>query len=214
MSHQLREGLSFCFVGDRAVFLDLPADRYFCLGPDLEDRFRAWAAREAADEPVDALVRHGLLVPGSAPPACARIAPPTVSLLEIDHDRSTASLIPAAFLHFVATSASLRFGGLAVTIERFRRRKERARVAAPHASLAADIAHAHEATALLTASHDKCLARSIAIARHLAGRGLRPTLVLGVRLRPFHAHCWVQLGETVANDRIENVRTFTPIVAI
>ncbi|MBO9712500.1 lasso peptide biosynthesis B2 protein [Sphingomonas sp.] len=213
MTHQLREGLSYCFVGDRAVFLDLPGDRYFCLGADLEDRFRTWAVGDAGGD-VDALTRHGLLVSGSTPPACARAAAPTASLLEIEHDRPRASLLPVALLQFAVTSASLRLAGLAATVARFRRRKERVRASAAYEGLAGAIAHAHEATALLTASHDKCLARSIAVASHMAGRGLTPILVLGVRLRPFHAHCWVQLDGRIANDRIENVRTFTPILAI
>jgi hypothetical protein len=211
MSHQLREGLSFCFVGDRAVFLDLPGDRYFCLGSDLEDRFRAWAAGGAVD---DALVHHGLLMLGTTPLICTPAEAPTASLLETEHDRPRASLVPAALLHFAVTSASLRLAGLAATVARFRRHKERARAGASDEGLAGAIAHAHEATALLTASHDKCLTRSIAAASHMASRGVAPTLVLGVRLRPFHAHCWVQLGGRIANDRIENVRTFTPILAI
>lgn len=215
MHHQLREGLSFCFVGDRAIFLDLPGDRYFCLSPDLEDSFRAWAASGGADEHAGAsLVRHGLLASGSARPVGACAARPETSLLERECSRPPPLLISAAFLHLVAAAAGLRFAGLAATIERFRLRKARVLAAAPDERLASDVAQAYEATALLTSSHDKCLWRSIGIARHLASLGLAPDLVLGVRLRPFHAHCWVQLGETVANDRVENVRTFTPILAI
>ena len=31
---------------------------------------------------------------------------------------------------------------------------------------------------------------------------------------PFSAHCWVQQGDVVLNDTIENVRPFTPIMAV
>ena len=60
---------------------------------------------------------------------------------------------------------------------------------------------------------DQCLARSIAF-RMLAFRlGLAPKLVLGVKLDPFAAHCWAQLEDRVANDSLERVRCFTPILA-
>src|SRR3546814_13620749 len=55
---------------------------------------------------------------------------------------------------------------------------------------------------------DQCLARSIAF-RMLAFRlGFAPTLVLGVKLDPFAAHCWVQSEDCVANDSLSRVRCF------
>ena len=39
-------------------------------------------------------------------------------------------------------------------------------------------------------------------------------LVFAVMTRPFAAHCWVQLDETVLNDRLDHVRKFTPILVV
>ncbi len=61
---------------------------------------------------------------------------------------------------------------------------------------------------------DRCLLRAIALQRLLAGGGHASTLVFGVRLNPFHAHCWLQDGDLVLNDTIEVIASFQPIRAV
>ncbi|RYM07421.1 lasso peptide biosynthesis B2 protein [Sphingobium cupriresistens] len=43
---------------------------------------------------------------------------------------------------------------------------------------------------------------------------MRPDVVLGVQLGPFSAHCWVQHEDRLVNDRVDMVRTFTPILVL
>jgi hypothetical protein len=38
--------------------------------------------------------------------------------------------------------------------------------------------------------------------------------VIGVKLRPFAAHSWVQSGPWLVNDRIDMIRAYTPIMAV
>lgn len=52
------------------------------------------------------------------------------------------------------------------------------------------------------------------MARHLSGIGCASTLVIGVRAEPFAAHSWVQVDQVVLNDTAEEVRRFTPILAL
>jgi hypothetical protein len=59
-----------------------------------------------------------------------------------------------------------------------------------------------------------CLFDSLALVDFLAYSNLFPQWVFGIRLSPFSAHCWVQVGETVLNDSVEGVAHFTPIMAI
>lgn len=66
----------------------------------------------------------------------------------------------------------------------------------------------------LISAHDRCLPRSIAIARRLTALGVAPTLTLGVKLQPFGAHCWVRCGDRLISDRWDDVRHFTPILVI
>ena len=44
--------------------------------------------------------------------------------------------------------------------------------------------------------------------------GLIPELVLGVKLRPFEAHCWVQYGDLLVSDHLGTVEPFTPILVL
>jgi hypothetical protein len=77
-----------------------------------------------------------------------------------------------------------------------------------------EVVAAHERSTLFLKRHDRCLMRSIAMSRHLLSKGIAPTLIFAVMVRPFEAHCWVQYGDHVLNDHIENVRNFTPILVI
>jgi hypothetical protein len=87
---------------------------------------------------------------------------------------------------------------------------------ARHASRPADddplarVAAAFDASARLTRSHDQCLARSAAAATRLAMLGIGVDLVIGVRVRPFAAHCWIQTNAWLVNDRHDTVRAYAP----
>jgi Transglutaminase-like superfamily len=59
-----------------------------------------------------------------------------------------------------------------------------------------------------------CTFDSLALLEFLASEGVHPRWIFAVRAEPFHAHCWVQCGETLLNDRIERVSRFTPIMAV
>lgn len=67
---------------------------------------------------------------------------------------------------------------------------------------------------LLFGAQDACLYDSLALSRFLSYYGQYPYCVIGVQTGPFGAHCWVQDGSTVFNDAPENVRRFTPILAV
>lgn len=67
---------------------------------------------------------------------------------------------------------------------------------------------------LLRSAADRCLPRSIALALCLARHQCRVHVVLGVKLAPFAAHCWVQSRDEVLNDEMEEVRRYTPILVL
>lgn len=67
---------------------------------------------------------------------------------------------------------------------------------------------------LLRTAADRCLPRSLALAFCLAARNVRTHVVIGVKLAPFGAHCWVQGGDEVLNDSVEEVLRFKPILVI
>jgi hypothetical protein len=40
------------------------------------------------------------------------------------------------------------------------------------------------------------------------------TFAIGVATKPFLAHAWVQIGESVLNDTAEHVQDFKPLLSI
>lgn len=65
---------------------------------------------------------------------------------------------------------------------------------------------------MLVRREGDCLRRALALLKHLGPRASSVDWVFGVTGAPFSAHCWVQHGDTVLNDAIENTRIYTPIM--
>ena len=114
-----------------------------------------------------------------------------------------------------AVQLRLKIAGLARTLSAIRVKKARLEPAGgnPDMLLCRTMAGFGRATGIATIL-DNCLGQSIAIAHDMLARGLGPDVVLGVRLGPFNAHCWVQYENRLVNDRFDMVRTFTPILLI
>lgn len=67
MAYALRHGISFCFVADRALFLDVPRDRYFCLSQAASRAFHDVVdGKNAATETCEQLVALGIFEPSDA----------------------------------------------------------------------------------------------------------------------------------------------------
>lgn len=221
MGYALRPGVSFCLIGDQPIFLDVPQDRYFGLtaeaGPCFA-RLAIGAAREPGDDRLIAeLVSGGVLLPGGrdALAPCPAVAV-GASLLDDAVERPWAlgpSLRAAGAL--ARARLALRLGSLERVLAALAARKSAlgAGQAAPTACLER-VAAAFDMSALAVSPRDACLPRSLAMARWLLGGGHPATLVIGVKLRPFLAHCWVQCGDRLISDRPDCVREFTPILVV
>jgi hypothetical protein len=194
---KLRAQVSYCRVGERLIFLDLARDRYACLAEDGERSFRrlaSGAAPRGGDERVlDRLVDDRLLerstMAGGPPAECARPPAPVRSLVETNC-RPSLSCFAHACLRLGLTLAAFRLRPLRRYLARLAARK--ARLGDPPERpepAVAEIAAAFRQTQFLFAPLDRCLPHSLAIAHALIDAGFRPDLVIGVKLRPFAAHC-------------------------
>jgi len=67
---------------------------------------------------------------------------------------------------------------------------------------------------LFYTAREACLLDSLTLIRYLAGYGVFPDWVFGVKTEPFYAHCWVQQGGRVFNDSPEYLGEFTPILVV
>lgn len=213
--YTLRPGLSFCRVDDRFVFLDLPQDRYFCLGDSAGRAFAALLS-DGQHPPCGGLKRleqAGIVVAaeGARPPrACAPPARVRTSLLDAEA-KTTSGAVVAALVERARCRMELRRQPLSRILERLRERKLNAPQVSGTCGHAARVAAAFRRAASLVSAREQCLACSIAVARQLLRHRVRPCIVLGVKLRPFQAHCWVQIGDVAVNDRVDALLPFTPI---
>ena len=64
------------------------------------------------------------------------------------------------------------------------------------------------------AAHGRCLFQALALARFLQYYRARALWVIGVRVRPWAAHSWVQQGDLILDGTPESVREYTPILAV
>lgn len=67
---------------------------------------------------------------------------------------------------------------------------------------------------LFFTSKEACLLDSLTLVNFLAGYGVFPEWVFGVKTDPFYAHCWVQQGGFVFNDTPDYIRGFSPILVV
>lgn len=221
MGYALTASTSFCTINDRTIFLNVRDDRYFCLSARVEQSFMQLVqgkAVGAADiDLLDGLVTRGILMrnpSGGVPAACRAPTLPRISFVDRcgPVDRSSVALAAAQLLR---TRLALRMRSLHTVLHALTRAKATTRhVQCDVPSLLQSIAWSFDQTAMLVSRQDQCLPRSIAIAHRLARLGVAAHLVIGVKLRPFAAHCWVQTDDRLVNDRADTVRNFTPILVL
>jgi hypothetical protein len=227
-----------CLDGRQVVLLDLRKDRYFSFeaaqARGLESLICGWpvapaAGAERARSPQESerialqLLEQGLLTQreeGARTPLRMAIVPASAEVVSDDYETASTRSIRSA-VGFVAAmviaTVILRWGSL----ERAVRRVEERRGRRGHGSAPIDVPRTRVLLAafanlrpFLFTSKDQCLFESLVLIEFLARYRIYPGWVFGVQSRPFAAHCWVQLGDTVLNDTLEHIVRYTPIMAV
>ena len=221
MAYAIRAHLAYTIVSRWTVFLDIPADRYVCLG-GLAGRALSTIA-SAVDltlpeqEALQPLLKAGFLRTDA--PETAVCHPPSISFRSSLPGVMSAPFIPHEMLavayHMARQQHAAKTCSLHDMIDGFATRKSlcRAQKDDEH-HRAIRIATAFDRMSLLLGAYDRCLARSFALARYLTARNVACDLVFGVSMDPFAAHCWVQHDGVILNDHLDHVRTFTPILVL
>lgn len=205
---------TFGFVDGRPVFMDVSDDSYFMLDPEEEAAFLASAGKEcpgsrnlpAAGRPETRVARP------LTPVQCAR---PSSTVLAIPQRRSRGTLLDAFHVWRLLLNVrwALRRRSIATVLSNCVSREfqsAEAEVAERAPRLAGRFARARR----LVPIPGNCLTDSLALVRWLGEHGAGATLIFGVKLDPFAAHCWVQTDETLLNDHPERVERFSPVRAI
>lgn len=218
MPYRLRQDITFCSIGKHYVFLDLARNRYFQLREDLTAGFRDYIAGGAGpDDTLAALSAAGVIEEAEAFVPWRPDLPhlPRSASLAIRH--GTCSLLDVGLALFVQHRVRRRLTAntLSAEFKDLRRRLQDLPSWQPDVTDACgSIVRAFERSKLIQSPADLCLPRSIALVRRLAGLRLRARLVVGVKLAPFAAHAWAQVGDEVLNDSFEEVAKYTPIFAL
>lgn len=219
MPLSLRENLSFCVIERHIVFLDLADDRYFSVPEETSAALLAeidGGRVGTNDGDLKALVQRGFLYEAATGTSLrpAFSAPATHSTIdEAVPDFSVTDMLKA--LAGLGRSAlRLKWRSLRAIVEETRRRKISMQPC--QGAYQRGIALAGGLRSLHTAlgPNARCLLYSLALTDLLLSERIPPTLVFGVKLAPFSAHCWVQYGDCILNDSLEHSRLFTPILAV
>ncbi|MFN3808263.1 lasso peptide biosynthesis B2 protein [Asticcacaulis sp.] len=213
MSYTTPSFLHHCVVGERLVCLDLRSDRYFSLGEPLQTGFLAALRGEPID--ADDLLRlrgFGLLAEAT-PGSQSRTFPPSAAESVIEgatSGRAHLAQLPEVAALVLASLLGVKVTPLAVLLARAARAApiRTSRVSAMQ--LVADFLE----TRRLVPFPRVCLHDSLAMKAYLRRRGVASSLVFGVALNPFSAHCWLQIGSTVLNDTLDRAVRHTPILAV
>lgn len=222
-----------CHSDGQVILLDLRRSKYLGIGgrqlSALARAVEGWPAGPTSEDPsaVDLaaltapLLSQGLLTDRPARrPADAMIEEATASLDAESAIQDTA-IGPCRIARFVWSAASaaisLRWQSLLSIADAAAARRTRGTKAATAASpetLRNAVAAYEKLRPLAYTARERCLYDSLALLNFLAGEGLFPTWVIGVRTRPFGAHSWLQSGPVVLNDLHDHVRRFRPILVV
>jgi hypothetical protein len=106
------------------------------------------------------------------------------------------------------------------SLQRVVSRVAKRRATVPHSGTSTDLERARELVSIfcdcrpfLFTARGSCLFDSLALLDFLSRYSTFPQLVIGVQVRPFTAHAWLQSDTVTLNDTPEFVRGYTPIFA-
>ena len=230
----------FCLADNQYVFLDLRNDAYLCLdGRHTDDLGKLLGVHQAIDirtpgsgphdgkgtsesAAVQVLIRKGILVQSEnqgKPPVPERtIMPLTSTMDKVDGHRTR---IGAKHVwHFLSSasiaSLELRSGSIERNVQKIAERKAAQTMNSTelYSDAIGDLFQIFQTLRPIYPRRYLCLFDSLALLHFLARYRQFPRWVYGVKLKPFRAHCWVQAGDVVVNDIVDNVRGYTPIMSV
>lgn len=208
--------LAHVVTDDGAVILDVENDRYFRLPSHLEQTFAAALAGRPVDhDAADRLVALGVLeISGHAEPARPRAAIRVADSIvdSATHGRAQLPNVAAATGSLLRSRKKLK-RGLAKALAAIAANPARSGASRDPVSLRR-AALAYLAARRFIPVQPVCLLDSVSMLDFLNRRGLDADLVFGVIVRPFSAHCWLQVGDLALNDEFDNLVGRAPILVV
>lgn len=235
LSFRLAPHVRACLVGSDVILLDLAADRYIGYSGECDDLSAIvadWPARgpraarvsEAGLEMLGELREKGYLVQAT-PETLTRataLQPGDAALIEGYESwdvRVRVCDVVGVVAAVVSTKLLLRYASLHWLVARVARRNAYSTQCAGAEDADQNLARVRERVVIfsklrpfLFRAQDACLFDSLALLRFLRWCGLTATLKIGVRVEPFGAHSWLQIGSVVVNDSPDFTSRYTVIL--
>lgn len=211
-SYKLKGHVRACVEGETLVFLDLRADRY-CSVPLARAPKIIGIDADGCGGALAKLIERDLVEPAPEDegPSIERARAPTVALLAdegVNVGFADGARVLAAC---AATSRVLATRRLDLALSRLATEKTKA----PARSVRPErLAAVFEAVRPWYPRARVCLFDALALMRFMVWAGAKPGLVIGVRTRPFAAHCWLEIDGKLACDASDHCPSFQPIAWI
>lgn len=232
-----------CRIGMHVMLLDLKKDRYLGIdgrtASALSDCIVSWPQREAHPSDADCASEHSIseaertkdlqqmldegIVTSEAqaprPSLCSRPEIPETAVI-VGYDEVKAPISTLHVVRFlraaITATVVMRCCSFETIINRVAHRPQKKAISTGTTpARLRELVHIYgRLSPLLFSSSDECMANSLTLSEFLAAHDVFATWVFGVALEPFAAHCWLQSGNVVLNDSPENVRRYTPILAV
>ena len=119
--------------------------------------------------------------------------------------------LPAMFWSAITATTTLRLKSIEHIVSKVSARRGGTRIDVDLPSVVEDF---YWLRPFVFSGNQRCLFHSLTLLLFLSRFGIHPRWVFGVRKAPFSAHCWLQDGDVVLNDRVERVAMFTPIMVV
>lgn len=215
-----RANISYCEIGSRIVVMDTRRDVYLQLprsvGEALHDLRMGRAVASERSESLATLARIGLCDDDfrrPAEPARVRVPERDTLLLAASPPGRLMGRTGLALALIACARLAVRLLPLRVLVARVRHLQSRPSRHAGPGEVEGCVAAFQLAQRLLPA-RGACLPDALALVHLLRERGISCTMVFGVRLEPFEAHCWVQDEDRILCDTYERAACFTPILEL
>jgi hypothetical protein len=225
-----------CMAGEQVVLLDLRRDQYLALDSESSRHLREaiidWPvapserldSQQAIDATLEELRQRDLITldtvkgksatPVTAPPPTQTLLPPPEIFADAGSTSRSAQFPRVAAVLIAAGTASLwlRLRGIEWIVHTLSRRVDQTPL---NEDLTKElVAQFYDSRPFLFSARNACLFDSLALMLLLRRFRVCPRWIFGIRTGPFAAHCWLQHGNIVLNDTVENVRSYTPIMLV
>jgi hypothetical protein len=230
----LSRHVHLCKLGERFIVLNVARDEYLCVegvaAAHLSEIVAEWA--ELVSRPGSAvelqlnaeithLVAQGILTTSATD---ARDVPigwfgPSTADRALDGNYPSKTCFQAGHIvcflwSLTSTAFTLRFRSLQFALNSLANCKTGAETEFSIERLADLIAIFRRLRSFSFAGHRRCLLHALALTKFLAHYGIHASFVMGVKVEPWAAHSWVELGNYVLDGTPEQARFYHRILVI